>query len=280
MSSHKLRALTLGAPVAFALAGAPAYATQINIGVAADFTNTLNAIISEFVLYYPTYTFSVISDSTGNLKDAIDDSNPPPYDLFLAADDTTPEGLPAAKKYGAPFHYAIGSLELYSGPNALWNISAGLPNRPFTHPIVIANPTKAPYGYAAAYILQQKPWNIANLTTASNGNPADGVYTRSNIAITYAAVQAGTFYAGFVSKSAICQYYSGADHFPANTYHFEYVWDSLTTPHYPEIIQDGVILTRSKAGEAAAKTFVNFLTTNKSALAIISRYCFQLPSTL
>ena len=256
----------------------PAYATQIKIGVAANFASTLNAIISSFKNYYsPTnYSFVVSVDSTTNLKNAIISGGATgPYDLFLSADFAAPQDLyinHSSLVAGSPFLYANGSLMLYSGPVNTVNISAGLPS-PLTADLVIADPTKAPYGKAAAQVLASTPWSITTI-------PSGHVFTRPNINATYAAVQAGTYASGFVAKSAICQYTGGSEHYVAGTYHHEYLYSDASHP-YSQIKQYSIEIALSRAAdqETELTNFINFLTGSGTSLgtAIIQKYCYILP---
>lgn len=277
MLKSKMKTLRVGLAFALAMATSPAFATQINIGVAANFSSTLNAIISSFKNYYAgtNYTFSVTVDSTTNLKNAIIAGGAaPPYDLFLSADLAAPQDLFTnhnSQVSGSPFLYAIGGLMLYSGPVTPVNISAGLPS-PLTTNIVIADPTKAPYGKAASQVLASAPWSITTI-------PSGFVFTRPNINATYSAVQAGTYAYGFVAKSAICQYYSGAEHYVAGTYHYEYLYNDAAHP-FSQIKQYGIKIVRTRTTDQQTQltNFVNFLTGAGTSLgtALIQKYCYKL----
>ncbi len=279
MFGSKMKNFIIGASIGLQAMCSSAYATtNIKIGVAANFSNTLNAIISSFQNYYngSGYTFTITVDATTNLKNAIIAGGATgPYDLFLSADYAAPEALYTSYGslvVGSPFEYAIGSLELYSGPVNTVNISAGLPY-PLTTNLVIADPTKAPYGLAASQVLASSPWGITTI-------PSGYVYTRPNINATYSAVQAGTYAYGFVAKSAICQYYSGSEHYVAGTYHYEYLYNNASHP-YSQIKQYGIeiALTRTAAQNTELSNFVNFLTGVGTTLgtAIIQKYCYMLP---
>lgn len=278
MFGSRIRALILGVTAASSLMFSPAYATTtIKIGVAANFSATLNAIIASFQNYYngSGYTFVVTVDSTTNLKNAIIAGGATgPYDLFLSADFAAPQDLfanHASLVVGSPFKYAVGSLELYSGPVNTVNISAGLPS-PLATNIVIADPTKAPYGKAASQVLASSPWSITTI-------PSGFVFTRPNINSTYSAVQGGTYAYGFVAKSAICQYYSGSEHYVAGTYHHEYLYNDAAHP-YSQILQYGIqiALSRTAAQNTELSNFINFLTGVGTTLgtAIIQKYCYTL----
>lgn len=279
MSGSKIWKLLFGVSLNLILMYSPSYAAAtIKIGVAANFSTTLNAIIASFQNYYngSGYTFVVTVDSTTNLKNAIIAGGATgPYDLFLSADFAAPQDLFTNHNslvVGSPFEYAIGSLMLYSGPVNTVNISAGLPS-PLTTNIVIADPTKAPYGKAASQVLASSPWNITTI-------PSGFVFTRPNINSTYSAVQAGTYAYGFVAKSAICQFYSGSEHYVAGTYHHEYLYNDAAHP-YSQIQQYGIriALSRTAAQNTELANFVNFLTGVGTTLgtAIIQKYCYTLP---
>lgn len=270
----KLKQLTFAVAAVLTIMCAPAYATSIKIAVAANFAATLNSMLGPFQSLYPSDSFSLVSDSTTNIKNAIISAGTATtYDLFLSADFAAPQDLYANHNslvVGAPFHYATGSLELWS---KTVNISAGLPN-PLTTNIVIADPTKAPYGKAAQQVLASSPWSITTI-------PSGFVFTRPNITTTYQAVNSGTFAYGFVAKSAICTKPGSSEVYPAGTYHHSYLYNDPAHP-YDQIKQYAIKINRSgrtTAQNTVLNNFVNFLTGvgTTAGTARILYYCYQLP---
>jgi len=276
MLSWKTKKIVLGLVLASTLTYSPAYGASIKIAVAANFAATLNSMLAPFQNAYPGETYSYVSDSTTNIKNAIISAgNSTTYDLFLSADQAAPNAIAAVSNLavGSPFLYAVGSLMLYSGPVNKVNISAGLPSTLNTN-LVIADPTKAPYGKAASQVLASSPWNITTV-------PSGFVFTRPNIVTTYQAIQTGTYAYGFVAKSAVCtQQPGGAEQYPAGTYHHEYLYNDTAHP-YDRITQYAVKINRTARTAAQTQVltdFVNFLTGvgSSAGRAKILFYCYKL----
>lgn len=271
MSVNKLSKLALSVFAALAFGYAPARATTtINVAVAPNFAYTMSAIVAAFKAKYPGTNITYVLDSSGNLTNDII-AGSPKFDLFLSADYAHPESLVTGHPSlvtGSPFLYAVGSLELWS-PTV--NISAGLPY-PLTTNIVVALPTKAPYGLAASQVLASAPWNITTI-------PSGFVFTSPNIGTTYSAIAAGTYQYGFIAQSYICKSKSGVKTFSPG-YHHSYLYNDASHP-YSELTQYAIIVANSSR-TAAQKTeltnFINFLTGvgTTAGTAIIQSYCYAL----
>lgn len=277
MSSSKMKKLTVAASLVFLMTYSPAYAVDtIKVAVAANFGTPLSEIITNFQTDYPDYEVAYTADSTGNLKSAIISGNAPGYDLFLSADTATPQDLYSSYPstvVGSPFTYAKGSLLLWSSTANGLNVSGGLAS-PIADNLVIANPTTAPYGAAAATVLAQSPWNITTI-------PSGYVYTASNIDATYSAVAAGTYKQGFIAKSKVCRFTPPSTYTytaTGNTYSYkEYPYNDGAHP-YNRIVQDGIRINHSRTSgqDAALAAFVSYLG-GTSGQATISKYCYDLP---
>jgi molybdate transport system substrate-binding protein len=279
MLSRTIRTLAAGAPAALLAMHAPAAhaATYtFSIGVAANFANAVLDIINDFENFYSgdTYQISYHIDSTANLKSCIltpstatnYTTNCPNghYDLFLSADTAAPAavstlGMVVAGVTQAPFFYATGSLELFSQSV---NISAGLPTT-FTVPFVIADPSKAPYGFAAMTVLNTAPWSLGLNTTSPYPQATTGqvsfVHTQPNINATYAAVSGSSpaYAYGFVAKSQICTFSGGAEHYNSLYFHHEYVYSDTSHP-YSRIVQNGIPVELGQA-DALKTQVINFV---------------------
>lgn len=309
MSMKACKSLAVSLIAASALIGGPANAAStINVAVAANFAGAMTALIAQFKAAYPTqgYNVTFTADSSGTLLTQIQ-SKSVAYDLFLSADATRPNTLttssfttslggagtcvPSATAgcgSGAPFLYAVGELELWS---PTLNVSSGLPTTPAANPfvfnpsIVLADPTKAPYGYAAQTVLHYSPWNepLTVTTGCKDPNtgvaasclaqtPSLGIFEQANISLTYSAVKGGAYHSGFVAQSQVCKANtSGVKTFTG--FHHTYAWNDPTYPH-GKINQWGITITSAAAGTELA----NFLAFLKSAAgqAIIKSYCYSL----
>lgn len=280
MAQHFLRT-TLAAAVV-ALCGLPAAnaATTLRIGVAANFYATLQKITAAYTLANPGQNFKISWDSTSNLKaKIIAGGNSGPYDLFLSADKATPDSLVSQNPtlvVGPDFQYAIGSLILWSNTPGV-NIKNGLPN-PLNTDFVLADPTKAPYGFAAKEILSSAPWSIPMTTTY----PTGFAKIQPNIVATYNAVAAQTYPYGFVHLSAVCKKNLTTEvkkiTAPSAKSYKEYLYDDPAHP-YTQILQWGVkinITSRTTAQNEQLDNFVNYLLTNVNSLNYIKQACYTL----
>lgn len=229
-----------------ALAGGSVRAEEINVAVAANFTEAATEIAAAFQA--ATGHRALLSfGSTGQLFTQITQNAP--FDVFLAADSARParavkEGLAVA---GTNFTYAIGKLVLWSADPSLVTDETVLSSDGFTR-IALANPETAPYGAAAVEVMR-------NLGVHDLLEPK---FVRGNsIAQTYQFVATGNAELGFVALSQLAGRTEGS------------AWivpDDLYAP----IRQDAVLLNNG-AGNPAAQAFVGFLK-GPEAAAIIARY--------
>jgi molybdate transport system substrate-binding protein len=275
MSISKLKTLVLCTLSFAALASSPAQATTtINVAVAANFTDTINKLIIAFKSIYPGTDIIPTSESSSVLQGQII-NHTFAYDLFLSADQTRPQQLATsypALVSGSPFKYAVGELELWS---KTVNISAGLPAT-LTTDIVLADPNKAPYGTTAAQVLSSTPWFV---TWPANPYPVSGtphVVTRSNIALTYSAINTGSYSYGFIAQSSICKLVGGVKTFTGG-YHHTYPYNALPTHNRIEQYAIQVVnASRTSAQDTVLANFINFLTVNTTGTGIVQNYCYSL----
>ncbi len=127
---------------------ASAFAEEVQVAVAANFTAPMKAIAADFEK--ATGHKAVLSfGSTGKFYSQI--TNGAPFEVFLAADDETPIRLENENSIvaGSRFTYAIGKLVLWSAkPDFVDTKGEILQKGSFDH-IALANPKLAPYGAAA-----------------------------------------------------------------------------------------------------------------------------------
>ncbi|HEY0233698.1 MAG TPA: molybdate ABC transporter substrate-binding protein [Afipia sp.] len=288
MLSGKLKNMTLGLTAVLLISSSLASQAQtISVGVAANFADPLADIILAFQAAYGGTTVNMTSKSTGALQaDIIAGGTSGPYDLFLAANQTSPQYL--VTSYSSlvtpypsgnyPFHYTTGSLVLWSGNINPVNIDSGLPN-PLTTNFVIADPANAPYGYAAMQVLNTAPWSLGLTPTSSY--PVGYVHTATNIDTTFAAVAAGTYPYGFVAKSQVCSN-DGSGEVWSGSHHHEYLYNDASHP-YDQLVQYGVAINRSARTApqtAVLQNFINYLLSNADAKAIIESYCYTFPAMI
>lgn len=238
-----------------ALAGVNlAQAEEVSVAVAANFTAPMKAIVAEFE--NDTGHKAVLSfGGTGKFYAQI--KNGAPFQVFLAADDTTPakleeEGLAVT---GSRFTYAVGTLVLWSASEGIVDADGEVLNNNRFRKIAVANPKLAPYGKAALEVL-------------TNLGLKDALEPRfvfgENIAQTYQFVSTRNAELGFVALSQVLKdgrIASGSG------------WIVPDTLHEP-IRQEAVVLANGK-GNAAAEALMQYLRGDKAA-AIIRTFGYAL----
>ncbi|ROM70606.1 molybdate ABC transporter substrate-binding protein [Pseudomonas brassicacearum] len=228
-------------------------ADEVQVAVAANFTAPIQAIAADFEKD-TGHKLVAAYGATGQFYTQI--KNGAPYEVFLAADDTTPARLESEGDTvkGSRFTYAVGTL-------ALWSAKAGyvdgrgqvLKNNAFQH-LSIANPKTAPYGLAATQVLDK-----LGLTAQVNSKLVEG----QNITQAYQFVSTGNAELGFVALSQIYKdgkVTSGS------------AWVVPAELHDP-IKQDAVILSKGQDNPAAV-ALMDYLKGPKAA-AIIQAYGYQ-----
>ncbi len=230
------------------------HAEEVQVAVAANFTAPMQKIAVEFEKD-TGHKAQLAFGSTGKFYAQI--RNGAPFEILLAADDTTPEKLEkeGAAVAGSRFTYAIGKL-------ALWSSKAGfvddkgevLKKGEFKH-VSIANPKLAPYGAAAIETL-----TALKLLDAIQPKFVQG----ENIAQTHQFVATGNAELGFVALSQVMK--DGKISEGSG-------WIVPSSLHQP-IRQDAVLLTNGK-GKPAAEALMKYLAGEK-AKAVIQSFGYAL----
>ncbi|MGO4003783.1 MULTISPECIES: molybdate ABC transporter substrate-binding protein [Pseudomonas] len=231
-----------------------AQADEVQVAVAANFSAPIQAIAADFEKD-TGHKLVASYGATGQFYTQI--KNGAPFEVFLSADDTTPQKLESegATVKGSRFTYAIGTL-------ALWSAKAGyvdaegqvLKDNQYQH-LSIANPKAAPYGLAATQVLAK-----LGLTDQVKGKLVEG----QNITQAYQFVSTGNAELGFV---ALSQIYKDGKVTGGSA------WIVPADMHDP-IKQDAVILDKGK-NNPAAKALVDYLKGPKAA-TVIKSYGYQL----
>ena len=233
---------------------ATAQADEVQVAVAANFTAPIQAIASDFEKD-TGHKLIAAYGATGQFYTQI--KNGAPFEVFLAADDSTPEKLEKEGEIvpGSRFTYAIGTLALWSAKDGYVD-DAGkvLEENTFKH-LSIANPKAAPYGLAATQVLAKM---------GLSDKVRDKIVEGQNITQAYQFVSTGNAELGFVALSQI--YKDGKVSSGS-------AWIIPEAMHDP-IKQDAVILKKG-ANNPAAKALADYLKGPKAA-AIIKSYGYQL----
>lgn len=236
----------------FALNGA--WADEVQVAVAANFTAPIQAIAQDFEKD-TGHKLVAAYGATGQFYAQI--KNGAPFEVFLSADDSTPAKLEEEKAIvpGSRFTYAIGTLALWSAQPGYVDANGDvLQKNQFKH-LSIANPKTAPYGLAATQVLAK-----LNLTEATKPKLVEG----QNITQAFQFVSTGNAELGFVALSQI--YKDGKVQSGS-------AWIVPASMHDP-IRQDAVILEKGK-DNPAAKALVDYLKGPKAA-AVIKSYGYEI----
>lgn len=209
-----------------------AQADEVSVAVAANFVGALAKIGQGFTAA-TGHTLKLSSGATGKFYSQI--LAGAPFEVLIAADDTTPRKLIAEGHgvAGSNFTYAIGKLVLWSAqPGYVDEQGAVLSTGTYAH-LAIANPKLAPYGQAGADVLKARGLGDAI---------APKLVTAESIAQAYQFVATGNAELGFVALSQVAV--------PGKPVTGSY-W--LVPPSlYGEIRQDAVLLKTGKKNPAAA----------------------------
>jgi molybdate transport system substrate-binding protein len=236
------------------LAAVGAHAAEVQVAVAANFTAPAQQIAAEFARQ--TGHKAVLSfGATGKFYAQI--ANGAPFEVFLAADDSTPaklekEGQAVA---GTRFTYAVGTLVLWSAKPDFVDAKGDILNKGSFNKLAIANPKTAPYGAAAIETLSKM-----KLLAAVQPKFVQG----ENIAQTFQFASTGNADLGFVALSQV---------FKDGKLTAGSAWIVPGAMHEP-ILQDAVILGKGK-DNPAAKAFIDYLKTPR-AHAIITSFGYAL----
>ena len=231
-----------------------AQADEVQVAVAANFTAPIQAIAADFEKD-TGHKLIAAYGATGQFYTQI--KNGAPFEVFLSADDTTPEKLEKEGDTvkGSRFTYAVGTLALWSAKDGYVDTNGEVLKKNQYQHLSIANPKAAPYGLAATQVLEK-----LKLTEATKAKIVEG----QNITQAYQFVSTGNAELGFVALSQIYKegkVTSGS------------AWIVPASLHDP-IKQDAVILSKGK-DNAAAKALVEYLKGPKAA-AVIKSYGYQL----
>jgi molybdate transport system substrate-binding protein len=231
-----------------------AFADEVQVAVAANFTAPIQAIAKDFEAD-TGHKLVASFGATGQFYTQI--KNGAPFEVFLAADDTTPAKLEQENEIvkGSRFTYAVGTLALWSAKEGYVDDKGEVLKKNQYQHLSIANPKAAPYGLAATQVLDK-----LGLTDATKPKIVEG----QSIAQAYQFVSTGNAELGFVALSQV--YKDGKLNSGS-------AWIVPANLHEP-IKQDAVILNKGK-DSAAAKALMEYLKGPKAA-AVIKSFGYQL----
>lgn len=229
-------------------------ADQVQVAVAANFTAPAKLLATAFE-QETGHKALLAFGATGKFYAQI--RNGAPFEVLLAADDSTPAKLESegAAGAGSRYTYATGRLVLWSAKAGyVDDQGAVLQQGDFKH-LAIANPKLAPYGAAAIQAL-----TALKLLDAVQAKFVQG----ENIAQTHQFVASGNAELGFIALSQVMQdgrITSGS------------AWIVPASLHQA-IRQDAVMLDRGR-GKPAAAAWLKYLKGDK-AKAIIRSFGYEI----
>ena len=245
------RALKIAVLAAAALAAAaPAWAREVQVAVAANFTEPAKAIAAAFAA--SSGDKAVLSfGASGPFYAQI--THGAPFEVFLSADAERPQkleqdGLGVA---GTRFTYAVGRLVLFSKAPGLVDAQGAVLAGGHFDKLALADPAAAPYGQAAVETLQHlKLYDVLKPKLVQG----------ASIAQAYQFVATGAAELGFVAQSQVADEAGGSR------------WLVPEADHAP--IEQQAILLKTGEADPAAKAFLDFLK-GPQARAIIRRYGYE-----
>jgi molybdate transport system substrate-binding protein len=229
------------------LALASARAAEIQVAVAANFTEAAKKIAADFEKDTGN-TVKLSFGATGAFYAQINAGAP--FDVLLAADEATPKRIVDEGKGVAETRmtYAVGKLILWSADPALVDANGAVLKSDRIRHVAIADPKLAPYGKAAQETLEQ-----LGLTQALK----DKLVTAGNIGQAYQFVASGNAEIGFVALGQVQP--------PDGSKAPGSMW-VVPQQYYAPIRQDVVVLSSSKA--RAATEFARYLASDRARATI------------
>jgi molybdate transport system substrate-binding protein len=244
--------LIAGLVAALLAAAGTAQARQVQVAVAANFTEPAKQIAAAFKARTGDEA-SLSFGSSGQFYAQI--SQGAPFEVLLSADAERPEKAEAeglAVK-GSRFTYAVGRLVLDSRDPHLVDAKGRVLAEGTFHKLAIADPATAPYGAAAVQTLQR---------LGLYPKLKDRLVRGTSITQAYQFVQSGSAELGFVALSQVVGRPGGS------------TWVVPETLHQP-IAQQAVLLDPGE-DDPAARAFLAFLK-GPEAKRIIQRYGYGTP---
>lgn len=219
---------------------------QTTIAVAANFAPLMEQLITRYNVKH-SYPVTMVTGSTGKLYAQI--LNGAPYDMFFAADQTTPAELARLELGATPYTYATGHLALCATSVELSpdNTIAILTATDYAK-LAIANPKTAPYGTATIQLLQ----DLEVFNTVQNK-----LVKGENVAQALHFVASGNVELGIVAQSLAL----------VAKHQTQLSCAAIEHPAAPTIPQDAIVL-EGGMGNSAATTFTDFLKSSEAQTMI------------
>jgi len=242
--------------LAAALSAVPCAAAEVAVAVAANFTAPMQRLA---VLFEQQTGHRVVASYGSTGKFAAQIQNGAPFEVFLAADDETPERLERAGDGvgGSRFTYAVGRLVLWSRQAGLVGTNGEVLRGDGFDRLAIADPRLAPYGAAAVQTLR---------SLGLYERLQSRLVTGENITQAHQFVATGNASLGFVALSQV--YVDGRIGSGS-------AWVVPARLHQP-IVQQALLLQKGRDNPAAA-ALLRFLR-SEPVLALIRSFGYDTPA--
>lgn len=236
----------------------PVQARELRIVVATNFLATLQALSAEFEKN-TGHTVTISAVSTGTAYTQL--INGAPYDVWLTADEKTPEKFDLEDGLAVPgsrFTYAIGTLVLWSTkPGLVDDQGEVLGSNGWRH-ISVANPDVAPYGFGGHQVMRE-------LGVLDKLLQERRIVQTTGVGPTHSQVASGAADLGFVALAQILQ----PDGSIPGSYWFP------PTEMYTPIVQQALIVKSAREPELAQQ-FMDWLQ-HPDAVAVIKAAGYAVP---
>ena len=227
-------------------------AGEISVAVAANLSDAVESLKTEFAKTNPNTKVNTILGASGKFTTQI--KSGAPFDLFLSADMKFPEslyedGIAVTK----PVVYASGALAMVSTKGLDLSKGIAVIADPKVEKIAIANPKTAPYGTAS-----MEAFKNANILDKVEPKLVQGDSIGQALQFSLTAADVGFVNASAFYSDKMKEYKKGVQ------------WVDVDPKLYKPIAQ-GIVLLKQAEKNAEAKAFYDFVLSAK-AKAIFKNY--------
>ena len=220
-------------------------AGEISVAVAANLTDAVETLKTEFAKTNPSIKVNTVLGASGKFTTQI--KNGAPFDIFLSADMKFPESLYAdGIAVTKPVVYASGALAMVSTKGLDLSKGLALLVDPKVEKVAIANPKTAPYGTASI-----EAFKNANVLDKVEPKLVQGDSIGQALQFSLTAADVGFVNASAFYSDKMKEYKKGVQ------------WVDVDPKLYTPIAQ-GIVLLKQAEKNADAKAFYDFVLSAKA----------------
>ncbi|AHJ13662.1 molybdate ABC transporter substrate-binding protein [Sulfurospirillum multivorans] len=220
-------------------------AGEISVAVAANLTDAVESLKTEFAKTNPAIKVNTVLGASGKFTTQI--KNGAPFDVFLSADMKFPESLYAdGIAVTKPVVYASGALAMVSTRGLDLSKGLALLTDPKVEKVAIANPKTAPYGTASI-----EAFKNANVLDKVEPKLVQGDSIGQALQFSLTAADVGFVNASAFYSDKMKEYKKGVQ------------WVDVDPKLYKPIAQ-GIVLLKQAEKNADAKAFYDFVLSAKA----------------